>query len=83
MSEGYHPEKDDSLLCTKDFNAKYRSIVGCCIWMIVLGRFDLAYATSAMNRFNILPKERNLQAVKRILSNLKTFPKGRVVIDIL
>jgi hypothetical protein len=41
MSEGYHPEVDDSPLCTKDDSAKYRSIIVCCIWIIVLGRFDV------------------------------------------
>jgi hypothetical protein len=81
MSEGYHPEVDDSTLCTKDDSVKYRSIIGCCIWIIVLGRFDIAYATSAMSRFNMLPREGHLKAVKRILSYLKTFPKGRVIID--
>jgi hypothetical protein len=81
MSEGYHPEKDDSPLCTEDDSAEYRSIIGCCIWIIVLGRFDIAYATSAMSRFNILPREGHFKAVKRILSYLKTFPKGRLIID--
>jgi hypothetical protein len=55
MSEGYHPEVDDSPLCTKDDSAKYRSIIGCCIWIAVLGRFDIACCTSAMSRFNMLP----------------------------
>jgi hypothetical protein len=50
-------------------------------WIIFLGRFDIAYATSAMSRFNMLPREVHLKAVKRILSYLKTFPKGRVIID--
>jgi hypothetical protein len=31
MSEGYHPEVDDSPLCTEDDSAKYRSIIGCFI----------------------------------------------------
>jgi hypothetical protein len=35
-----------------------------------------------MSRFNILPREGHLKVVKRILSNIKTFPKGRVIIDI-
>jgi hypothetical protein len=61
--------------------AKYRLIIGCCIWIIVLGRFDIAYATSAMSRFNMLPREVHLKAVKRILSYLKAFPKGRFIID--
>jgi hypothetical protein len=29
----------------------------------------------------MLPREGHLKAVKRILSYLKTFPKGRVIID--
>jgi hypothetical protein len=78
---GYHPELYDSPLCTKDDSAKYRSIIGWCIWIIILGGFDIAYATSAMSRFNMLPREGDLKAVKRILSYLKTFPKVRVIID--
>jgi hypothetical protein len=41
----------------------------------------MTYATSTMNRFNMLPREGHLKAVERILSYLKTFPKGRVIID--
>jgi hypothetical protein len=74
MSEGYHPETDGSTLCTEYDSAKYRSIIGCCIWIIVLGRFDIAFATSAMSRLNILPREERLKEVKTILSYLKTFP---------
>jgi hypothetical protein len=81
MSEGCNTEIDDSPLCTEDDSSAYRSIIGCCIWMIVLGRFDIAHATSSMSRFNMLPKEGHLKAVKRILSYLKTYTKGRVVID--
>jgi hypothetical protein len=33
-----------------------------------------------MNRANMLPREGHLKAVKRILSYLQTFPKGRVII---
>jgi hypothetical protein len=82
MSEGYHPEVDDLPLCTEDYSAKNRSIIGCCIWIIILGRFDIAYATSAMSRINMLPREGHIKAVKRILSYLKTFPYGKVIIDI-
>jgi hypothetical protein len=34
-----------------------------------------------MSRFNVLPREGHLIAVKRILSYLKIFPKGRLIID--
>jgi hypothetical protein len=34
-----------------------------------------------MSRFDMLPREGHLKAVKKFLSYLKTFPKGRVIID--
>ena len=70
MSEGYHPEVDDTPICTEEDSAKYRSIIGCCIWIIVLGRFDIAHATSIMSKFNISPLKRHLKVVKRILAYL-------------
>jgi hypothetical protein len=81
MSAGYHPEVYDTPSCTEEDSAKYRSIIGCCIWIIVLGRFDIACAISVMSRFNMSPREGHLNAGKRILSYLKTFPKGRLIID--
>jgi hypothetical protein len=42
MTEGNNPEKDDTLMCKEEDSAKYRSIIGCCICIIVLRRFDIA-----------------------------------------
>jgi hypothetical protein len=78
MSEGYHPEVDDSPLCTEDDSAKYRSIIGCCIWKIFLGIFDIAYATSAMSRFNILSREGHLKAVRESIPISRHFQRGEL-----
>jgi hypothetical protein len=64
MSKGYHPGVDDSPLCTDDDSAKYRSIIGYCIWIIFSGRFNIAYATSAMSSLNMLPREGHLKLIK-------------------
>jgi hypothetical protein len=74
MSEEYHPEIDYSPLCNEEQSTKYRSMIGCYFWIIVLGRFDIAYATSAMIRLNKSPIEGNLKVAKIIFSYLKTFP---------
>jgi hypothetical protein len=71
MSEGYHPEVDDTPMCMENDSSKYRSIIGCFILMIVLGRFGIAYATSVMSRFNMSPREGHLKADKRILAYLR------------
>jgi hypothetical protein len=81
MNEGYHPEIDSISSCTDEDSAKYSSIVCCCIRMIVLERLDIALATSAMDRFNMSPREGYLKAIQRILAYLNTFSKGRVTID--
>jgi hypothetical protein len=76
MNEGYHPEVDHTPPCTNEDSAKYRSIISCCIWIIDLGRFDIAYATPAMSRFNMAPREGHLKAVKMILAYLKHIQRG-------
>jgi hypothetical protein len=76
MSKGNYPGVDGSPLCTDEDSAKYRSVIGCCIWIILSGIFDIAYAISAMSRFNMAPRKRSLKAVKRISAYLKTFLKG-------
>jgi hypothetical protein len=81
VSEGYHPKIDNSPLCTEEDSAKYRSMIGCCILMIVLVRFDIVYASSDMIRISMLPRKGNLKAAKRVLLYLKTFPKRRIIFD--
>jgi hypothetical protein len=76
MSEGYHPEVDDSPLCTEYDSAKYRSIIGCCIWIIVLDRFDVAYDTSAMSRFNMLPIEDISKQLREFCPISRHFQRG-------
>jgi hypothetical protein len=58
---GYYLEVDDSSLYLDNDSAKFISIIGCCIWIIVLGRFDMGYATSAMSRFNLLSRKEYLK----------------------
>jgi hypothetical protein len=67
----------------KDDSAKYRSITGYCIWIIVLGKFYIAYATSDISMFNNLPREGHLKAVKRILSYFNRFPKGKLSLTLI
>ena len=81
MAEEFHPEVDDSPLCSSEDAAKFRSIIGCANWLITLGRFDIHYATMSLGRFNMAPRENHLKAAKRILSYVKTFHKGKILFD--
>jgi hypothetical protein len=48
---------------------------------LYIERFDIAYATSAVSRSIMMPRQEHLKAVKRILSYLKSFSKGRIIVD--
>ena len=81
MAENYHPEIDDSPILSDDDASKFRSIIGSLNWLITLGRFDVHYATNSLSRFSMAPREGHLKAAFRILSYIKTFPKGKILFD--
>ena len=81
MIENFHPEIDDSPLCSPDDAARFRSVIGSLNWIITLGRYDVQYATCALSRFNMAPREGHLVAAKRILGYLKVYTKGRIIYD--
>jgi hypothetical protein len=81
MSEAYHPEMDDSPLLNPEWKSKYRTLTGCANWVVILGRFDIAYSLMALSRFNMQPREGHLKAMTRLFGYLKKFPKGRILID--
>ena len=60
---------------------KYQSLIGCGIWIIVLGRFDIAYAINTLSRYMAKPREGHLKALMRVFGYLEKFPTGRIVID--
>ena len=82
MPQDYHPETNNTPLLSDKDTSIYRSIIGSLNWLITLGRFDVHYATNSLSRFNMAPREGHLKAATKILSYVKTRPKGRIVFDV-
>lgn len=57
MTLDFHFEIDDSPLFNSDKISQYRKMIGSLNQIITLGKFDNAYATSAMAKFNMQPRE--------------------------
>jgi hypothetical protein len=55
MPEGSHPESDTSQLLSDEMATQYRAIVGSLNWVVILGRFDVMYATNTLARFLQIP----------------------------
>ena len=81
MSEALHPEIDNSELLCPIRHSQYRSLVGCANWLIILGRFDIAYATNTFSRFSNAPRIGHLKGMVRLFGYLKKYNKGKIMID--
>ena len=82
MADEYHAEMDETEMCTPLEASKYRSLIGSANWVVVLGRFDIAYATSTLARYSTLPRKGHYKAAQRIFGYLRKFPHGKIVIDV-
>ncbi len=76
-----HPEMDESPLLGESDHRLFQMLVGMGNWLVVLGRFDLAFAMCSLSRFNACPREGHLILAKRVFSYLKKFPDRRIAID--
>ena len=82
MADEYHAELDQTELCTPLEASKYRSLIGSANWIVALGRFDIAYATSTLARYSNMPRKGHYKAAQRIFGYLRKFPHGKILIDV-
>jgi len=81
MPENSHPETDDSDLLDITGTKNYQMLLGMAQWAVCLTRFDIAFATSSLSRFNINPRENHLKLTLHMFGYLKKFPNKRILID--
>ena len=82
MSADYHPELDDSPLCSPREMSLYRTFIGSANWVITLGRFDICYALSALARYMMAPRKGHLEAMIHLFGYLEQSKQGKIVVDI-
>ena len=56
-------------------------MIGCGLWAITLGRFDIHYAISTLSQFSIAPREGHFSALLRVFGYLRAYVKGKIIID--
>jgi hypothetical protein len=77
----YHPELDNSELCSAKEQSKYRSLLGSANWMVTLGRFDIHYAVNTLAQYTVAPRQGHFLALQRIFGYLKQHPRAMLTID--
>jgi hypothetical protein len=81
LPAGIHPEEDTSAFLCDDDHRKYQMLIGMLNWVVGIGRFDIAHATTSLARFNSCPREGHLKLALRVFSYLKRRKNRRIVMD--
>jgi hypothetical protein len=81
MEKEYHPETDESELLDETGASKFRGLIGSANWMITLGRYDIAYATSSLARFAMAPRSGHMKAMLRVFGYIKKHKQGQIIVD--
>jgi hypothetical protein len=61
--------------------SRYRAIIGSLNWAVILGRFNVMYATNTLARFSMAPGLGHLEADKRILGYLQKYSDYRILVN--
>ena len=69
---GDHPVLDLSTLLTLAQHPLYHKVVGMAEWAVQMGRFDIRYALTSLNRFSAAPMEGHLSRLVRIFGSLQS-----------
>ena len=80
-SPGNHHEMDTLEFLDDDGHLYYQMPVGMLNWIVGIGRFDMAYATSSLTRCTYCPRKGNLGHALWVFGYLKKYPNKRIVVD--
>ena len=72
-----HPEKDESPLLGETQHRLYQQLVGMAEWAVQIGRFDIRYALTSLNRFSAAPRTGHLKRLIKIFGYLQTVSADR------
>ena len=78
-----HHELDSSPLLNEAQHRLYQNLVGIAEWAVQIGRFDICYALTYLNRFSAAPIEVHLTRLIKIFGYLQTVPAKNKSIVVL
>jgi len=81
LPTGDHPELDTSEFLDNDGHRYYQMLIGMLNWIVGIGRFDIAHATTSLARFSSCPRKCHLDRALRVFGYLKKYPNKRILVD--
>jgi hypothetical protein len=68
---GDHPELDSSAPLDTASHRLFQVLIGMAVWIVLLGRLDIAQAVTSLSRFSAAPREGHMERAHRIFAYLK------------
>ena len=81
MEAGDHPEVDDTDMLYGSEISIYQMLIGCAQWAVILGHFDVQYATNTLARHASMPCEGHRKRALRLFGYLKHYYKAGIHLD--
>ncbi len=81
METGDHPELDDSKVLNDDGHRKFQMLMGILVWVVTIGRIDVAHSASSLSCFTMCPQEGHQERALQVFGYLKKRPNRRLVVD--
>ena len=81
MVAGFQQEEDSNELLHDDNHKKNHYLIDLFTWFVVIGRFDVAFATTSLSRFSHCPRKGHLNRVLRVFGYLRSRPTLRLICD--
>jgi hypothetical protein len=76
-----HPEMDTSAVLNDDEHRKFQMLIGMLNWIVSIGRFDIAHATSSLARFSSCPRKGHMDRALQVFGYLKRRSNRRIIVD--
>jgi hypothetical protein len=71
MESGDHPELDESKIMSDEGHRKYQMLMGILVWVVTIGRIDVAHSTSSLSRFRACLRQGHQDRALRVFGYLK------------
>ena len=81
MTAGDHPELDESELLDHQDKEFYQMLIGMARWVIHLGRIDIMFALSCLDRFSAAPRQGHFDRLIKVWGYLKKFPSREFCVN--
>jgi hypothetical protein len=81
ITTGYNPYSDTTEPCGPIEQWAYQQLLGIALWIVICGRYDIAFAVNTLSAFSTAPRRGHLERAYRLIGYLRKYPEKWIKID--